>query len=169
MKKISLDTLAKDKYSTRSELAEQVLDNLIAAGKQYGLDLGRHAADVPQKWYRNVDAESRGAALFVQWEMDKRGDSIPYAQPFDWKQPLRTPHGLKEAAALDSAAEKLQSMAGRLDVPWGDLYRLRRGKVDLPGNGGGEGVLGTFRIIDYSQSNGWAGCSRMAVTASSPL
>jgi len=158
MKKISLDTLVEDKYSTRSELADQVLDDLIAAGNQYGSDLGRHAAEVLQKWDRNADAESRGAALFAQWkmEMDKRGDSIPYAQPFDWKQPLRTPHGLKDpkaaAAALNSAAEKLRSMAGKLDVAWGDLYRLRRGSVDLPGNGGDEGLLGTFRIIDYSQA-----------------
>jgi acyl-homoserine-lactone acylase len=159
MKKITLDALVEDKYSTRSELAEQVLDDLIVAGQQYGSDLGRHAAEVLQKWDRKADAESRGAALFAQWkmEMDKRGDStIPYAQPFDWKQPLRTPHGLKDpktaAAALDTAAEKLQSIAGRLDVPWGDLYRLRRGSVDLPGNGGGQDLLGTFRIIDYSQA-----------------
>jgi acyl-homoserine-lactone acylase len=158
MKKISLDTLVEDKYSTRSELAERVLDDLIAAGEQYGSELGRHAAEVLQKWDRKADAESRGAALFAQWkmEMDKGVGSIPYAQPFDWKQPLRTPHGLKDpktaAAALDTAAEKLQSMVGRLDVPWGDLYRLRRGSVDLPGNGGGEGLLGTFRIIDYSQA-----------------
>jgi acyl-homoserine-lactone acylase len=158
MKRISLDTLVEDKYSTRSELAEQVLDDLIAAGEQYGSELGRHAAEVLQKWDRKADAESRGAALFAQWkmEMDKGVGSIPYAQPFDWKQPLRTPHGLKDpkaaAAALGAAAEKLQSMAGKLDVAWGDLYRLRRGKVDLPGNGGGEGVLGTFRTIGYSQA-----------------
>ena len=37
-------------------------------------------------------------------------------------------------------------------MAWGDLYRLHRGNVDLPGNGSGEGVLGTFRIIDYSQA-----------------
>ncbi len=75
-------------------------------------------------------------------EIDRSGNSFPYAQPFDPKRPLQTPHGLKDlkaaAAALDSAAEKLQSLAGSLDVAWGDLYRLRRGNVDLPGNGSGE-------------------------------
>jgi acyl-homoserine-lactone acylase len=29
---------------------------------------------------------------------------------------------------------------------------LHRGNIDLPGNGGGEGVLGTFRMIWYSQA-----------------
>src|SRR5260370_11807411 len=37
--------------------------------------------------------------------------------------------------------------AGRLDVVGGELYRLRRGKIDLPSNGAGD-LLGTFRIID---------------------
>jgi acyl-homoserine-lactone acylase len=158
VQKMSFDALVEDKYSTRSELAEQVLDDLAAAGEQYGSDRGKQAAEILRKWDRKTDAQSRGAALFAQWkiEMDKLGNSLPYAQPFDPKRPLQTPHGLKDpkmaAAALDSAAEKLQSMAGSLDVAWGDLYRLRRGNVDLPGNGGGEGVLGTFRIIDYSQA-----------------
>jgi acyl-homoserine-lactone acylase len=156
--KISFNTLLEDKYSTRSELAEQVLDDLVAAAEEYGSDRARRAAAVLHKWDRKTDAESRGAALFAEWkmQMDKRGNSFPYAQSFDPKRPLQTPHGLEDpktaAAALDAAAEKLQSMAGRLDVAWGDLYRLRRGSVDLPGNGGGEGLLGTFRIIDYSKA-----------------
>jgi acyl-homoserine-lactone acylase len=33
-------------------------------------------------------------------------------------------------------------------VPWGDLYRLRRGKFDLPGNGAGD-LLGSFRVLEY--------------------
>jgi hypothetical protein len=52
---------------------------------------------------------------------------------------------------LDIAAQKLVKLAGRLDVAWGDLYRLRRGKTDLPANGAGD-LLGTFRIIDYEMA-----------------
>jgi acyl-homoserine-lactone acylase len=154
--KMSFDTMIENKYSTRSELAEQVLDDLVAASEQYGSARGRRAAQVLRKWDRKADAESRGGVLFAQWkmEMDKRGDSPLYAQPFDPRRPLQTPHGLRDpktaAVALDAVSEKILSSAGRLDVAWGELYRLRRGKVDFPGNGAGEGVLGTFRTIDYS-------------------
>jgi acyl-homoserine-lactone acylase len=43
-------------------------------------------------------------------------------------------------------------MSGRLDVPWGEVYRFRRGKLDLPGNGS-ENRFGTFRVIDYLPTN----------------
>jgi acyl-homoserine-lactone acylase len=155
--KISLEKLIEQKYSTSSELAERVLDDLIIASQRYGSNRAKMAAEVLRKWDRRAEAESRGAALFAAWklEMDKGGD-FQYAEPFDPKRPLDTPHGLKDkktaAAALDTAAAKVQFSTRGLNVAWGDLYRLRRGQVDLPGNGAGAGVLGTFRIVDYSPS-----------------
>lgn len=40
-----------------------------------------------------------------------------------------------------------------LDVAWGDVFRLKRGNVDLPGNGG-DGDLGIFRVINFAPSAG---------------
>ncbi len=99
----------------------------------------------------------RSNVAFAALQMSERGYPGFYAQPFDSQQPLKTPHGLKDpeiaVEALDLAANKLTKVAGRLDIAWGDLYRLRRGKIDLPGNGATD-LLGTFRVIDYSPESG---------------
>jgi acyl-homoserine-lactone acylase len=156
--KISLEKLVEDKYSTRSLLAERVLDDLIEAANRYGSNVAKQASQILQTWNRNTDADSHGAAIFEFWAEEMRQQGYPglYAQPFDLQRPLKTPHGLKDprvaAEALDLAANKLTKLAGRLDVAWGDLYRLRRGKIDLPGNGAGD-LLGTFRVIDYSPAS----------------
>ncbi len=50
--------------------------------------------------------------------------------------------------ALRDAASEVQATVGALDIAWGDIARLRRGKTDLPGNGAGT-ALGVFREIVY--------------------
>jgi acyl-homoserine-lactone acylase len=58
---------------------------------------------------------------------------------------------MKQAATtflLDVAGQKLIKFDGRLDVPWGGLYCLRRGKVNLPASGAGD-LLGCFRVLEY--------------------
>jgi acyl-homoserine-lactone acylase len=153
--KMTLEKLVEDKYSTHSQLADRVLDDLIKAVSQSSSEPAKQAATILQAWDRNVDADSRGAALFEFWaeEMERRGFPGFYAQPFDPGRPLETPRGLSDAKAaaeaLDVAAQNITKVAGRLDVQWGQLYRLRRGKVDLPANGAGD-LLGTFRVIDYN-------------------
>jgi acyl-homoserine-lactone acylase len=151
--KISFDKLVADKYSTRSETADRHLDDLIAAVQQYGPEHAKQAAEVLRKWDRTADVDSRGGALFQFWidEMLKYHDFT--AVPFDLKRPIDTPRGFKDpkaaAEALAVAADKLEKLAGRLDVPWGDLYRFRRGQFDFPGNGSGN-TFGTFRVVDYA-------------------
>jgi acyl-homoserine-lactone acylase len=153
--KMTLEKLVEDKYSTRSQLADRVLDDLVKAVSQSGSETAKHAATILQAWDRNVDADSRGAALFEFWaeEMQLRGFPGFYAQPFDPLRPLETPHGLSDfkcaIEALEVAAQKLTKTGGQLDAAWGDLYRLRRGKIDIPANGAGD-LLGTFRVIDYN-------------------
>lgn len=38
---------------------------------------------------------------------------------------------------------------GEIDVPWGKVFRLRLGDVDLPGNGA-DGGLGIFRVLYFA-------------------
>jgi acyl-homoserine-lactone acylase len=54
--------------------------------------------------------------------------------------------------ALITAADRLQALFGRLDVPWGDVVRLRRGAVDLPASAGDGDPYGSLRVLwlDYS-------------------
>ena len=68
--------------------------------------------------------------------------------------PLGTPDGIAdpEAAvhALATAAARVEAEFGVLDVPWGNVHRLRAADVDLPANGA-SGALGTFRVTGFTR------------------
>lgn len=156
--RISFEELIQYKHSTRLELADRLLDDLIPAARRQGGELARRAAAVLEAWDRQADAESRGAVLFQAWfrELSRRcGTSGPFASPWNEASPLTTPDGLADpglaVAALEAAASRVEASYGRLDVPWGDVYRLRRDQMDLPANGG-PGSLGIFRVVDFDQA-----------------
>lgn len=154
---ISFEKMIADKHSTRMELADRLLDDLIPAARRDGNELARRAADVLERWDRNADAGSRGAVLFVMWAREMKlleGESEGvFARPWDEKKPLTTPDGLASpkaaVAALESVAAQAQAAFGGLDVAWGDVARLRVGKTDLPANGGFD-ALGIFRVVEFS-------------------
>ncbi|MCO6427705.1 penicillin acylase family protein [Nitrosomonas communis] len=170
---MSYAELIAAKHSTHALIADQLLDELIAAARGSDSRLLQQAADVLDRWDRQYLAESQGAWLFGAWfekwlerTIAKATAADPdysftpaqlvgslfYAQPFDATAPLTTPHGLADIPlallALQDAAGKLQATAGALDVAWGEIARLRRGRIDLPGNGAGT-ALGVFREIVY--------------------
>ena len=154
---LSFDQVVADKLSTRSALADKVLDDLLAAARRSNDRNAREAADVLQKWDRGFNSDSRGAELFFIWmlQFTKQGNvSDIFKVPFSFQDPAHTPRGLKDPAkavqALGTAAVRLRQIAGRLDVPWGELNRLHRGKFDFPGNGATGDDLGVFRVVQYS-------------------
>jgi len=170
--KISFDMLLQKKLSTRSEAADRLLPDLLAAVDRYGTPRAKQAAAVLKAWDRQTEAGSKGALLFWNWA-NRFG--MPSAAPFSVRnysvpylldKPLTTPAGIKDATAaaamLDKAAEETLADFGALDTPWGSFLRLQinnqsdgvtsvpRGPalngVDLPGNGG-PGAIGIFRVI----------------------
>ena len=155
--KLSFEQLLNDKLSTHSGLADRVLNDLTAAAKKSNDSNVEQAADVLEKWDRSFEQDSAGAELFYIWMLQstEHGDiSDIFREPFDLRRPLDTPRGLKNPAraaeVLGSAAIRLRQIAGRLDVPWGELNRLHRGKFDFPGNGASGDELGVFRVIEYA-------------------
>jgi acyl-homoserine-lactone acylase len=158
--KISYQQLIEDKWSTRSELADRVLPELLEAADASADELARQAAQVLRNWDRNTDAGSRGALLFLAWTKEKGSVSgylaHGFAVPFDPAQPLNTPRGLADpaaaVAALERAATTMLKTTGALDTPWGEVMRLRIDDVDLPASGG-PGLLGVFNVIDYDDAN----------------
>lgn len=153
--RMSYQQLLADKYSTRSELADRILDDLIRAAKQSGDSSAQQAAAVLEKWDRETNADSIGAFLFTFWAQTawKESQGHLFAEPFDPARPLDTPRGLKDPKAavssLISAAARLRNATGSADVSWGEVNRLRRGKYVFPGNGG-PSALGIFRVLDYA-------------------
>jgi acyl-homoserine-lactone acylase len=156
--KVSFEQVVARKHDTRMELADRLLDDLAMAVAAHGDGDARAAMDVLSAWDRNADAASRGAVLFGAWwrELTRRGGP-PFAKPWNAAQPLETPDGLADPAraaeALAAAARDVRARHGRLDVPWGEVYRLVRDSVDLPGNGG-TGQLGIFRVTEYATPEG---------------
>ena len=154
--KISYESLIAKKHSTRMELADRVLPDLLKAATS-----GTEAVQVLEKWDRMTDADSRGGVLFQMW-VDRyfRGDGGIAGKlrvPFDPNNPNESAYGLKDPAAalatLASVAEEVKKTYGALDVKWGDVYRFASGNADLPGNGGAGGS-GLFRTIAYTRKVG---------------
>jgi acyl-homoserine-lactone acylase len=149
---ISFDELVEYKHSTRMELADRILDDLIPASNRRG-GLARQAADVLESWDREANADSRGAVLFEAWVREIGMGPDVFRTPWSAANPITTPDGLRDpsaaAEALESAARTVRETHGTLDVAWGDVYRLRYAGRDLPANGG-PGALGIFRVLSFA-------------------
>lgn len=153
---ISFDELLAIKHDTRMELADRLLDDLAAAVGDHGSELAREAVLVLNEWDRRADNDSRGAVLFQHWaHAAMRAEGPLFARPWSSEDPLNTPDGLADPAAmaalLDTAARQTLEQYGRLDMRWGEVNRLRLGDVDLPANGAGS-ELGVFRAASARAS-----------------
>ncbi|MEA5602210.1 acylase [Nostoc sp. UHCC 0252] len=150
--KISFDEMVTDKHSTRMELADRILDDLIPAARKYGQDLGQKAANVLEAWDRQANADSQGAVLFAFWAQQMDWDKT-FSKPWSENSPRTTPDGLANpesaVATLQAVAAEVEKTYGALDVPWGKVFRLRLGDLDLPSNGG-DANLGIFRALDFA-------------------
>ena len=175
--KMTYQMLLDKKLSTRMELADRLLPELLDAASKYGTSRAKDAAKVLAGWDRQAEASSTGALLFYTWAQKFTNPAVSINTPasqknfavmYDVNNPLTTPRGIKDPRAaarmLDEAAEETIKTYGALDTPWGMVMRLEinnqsdgdtagpRGPalngVDLPGNGG-YGNLGIFRVITY--------------------
>jgi acyl-homoserine-lactone acylase len=154
--KISYEQLIAKKHSTRMELADRVLPDLLKAANG-----GTEAARVLEKWDRMTDADSRGAVLFQLWVnryfSGPGGIAARLRVKFDPSNPNESAYGLNDPAsalaALAVAADECQKLYGALDVKWGDVFRFASGNADLPGNGG-PGGSGLFRTIAFTRQVG---------------
>ena len=153
---VTLEELVQYKHSTHMGLADRVLADLLAAARSRGDADARRAADVLDKWDRNTDAESRGAVLFEAWVQQwfTMAKGHPFARAWRLDSALTTPAGLADPAlaamALSAAAKGVEKAYRALDVPYGDVNRLRYGGKDLPGNGGPGDPFGIFRVAYYA-------------------
>jgi acyl-homoserine-lactone acylase len=155
-KKMTFADVKAGKLSTRLETADQFVDDLVGTARAVGTERAKRAADVLERWDRQAETTSTGTMLFYQF-MERAGAGFQsiggFAVPTDDRKPLTTPRGFKDpakaAAALDAVAGELEQQYGRIDVPWGDVFRFRRGNADLPGNGA-PSALGAIRTVNAS-------------------
>jgi acyl-homoserine lactone acylase PvdQ len=140
--KITLQQLKEMKLSTRSEIADHFVDDLVAAARNHGGAKAKEAAEILAKWDRHGNNDSNGALMFLRF-VQGAGNNFQniggYAVAADPRQPLTTPRGFadsaKAAALLEREARRLEDEYDTMNVIWGDVIRLRRGGSDLPANG----------------------------------
>lgn len=162
-RRLGLADVLRLKCSTRSDLADRLVPDLVRLARASPSATLRRAAGVLERWDRCTRATSRGAVLFVSFieEALRLGRGIPFREPWDPGAPLATPHGLRRDArllgALRRAAERTQARYGALDRSWGAIYRLRVGALDLPA-AGGPGGLGILRVLEFEPAAD--GCQR---------
>lgn len=116
--------------------------------------MGQRAVNVLEKWDRQANADSKGAVLFVAWAQELDFDEA-FSKPWSQDTPRITPDGLANpqdaVKLLETVATKVEKAYGKLDVGWGEVYRLKYKNVNLPANGG-DGYLGIFRVVNFAPS-----------------
>jgi penicillin amidase/acyl-homoserine-lactone acylase len=118
-------------YSVHSDLV-QLVDQVVAmnlAGEKDGGDLGQ-AQELLKRWDHRTNVANRCAALAVLM-----GEPVLRARIEIKGKPQPPPQSLI-LTKLREAVKTLQTRFGRLNPEWGQVNRLRRGKVDLAVDGG---------------------------------
>jgi acyl-homoserine-lactone acylase len=153
-RKLSLEEVCELKHDPTMLVAERVKADLIAAlrATQPSSEIVE-AIGVLERWDNTTAVDSRGGTLFNNW-WDRYYDSGKgkHAEPWSAADPTATPRGLADPARavqlFATAADEVRRVHGRLDVPWGEAHRIRKGTVDLPVFGG-PGTSGCFRVLDF--------------------
>jgi len=142
---IDLDALLATTFDTRYAATSAVAtwrDGLVAARDELDTEDERRGLEVLADWNLDTAADSRAAAVMV----------LTVAGLFDDERleldPSRLGDGevagmVGDAVLLEAYRDAVGWLVdghGRVDVPWGEVNRLRRGEVDLP-LGGAPDVL----------------------------
>jgi len=158
-KLISYEKLLADKHSTRMEIADDVLPDLLKAASASNDADVKAAAEVLSKWDHNTNSDSRGAVLFQGFVNEHFKGAYDPLLRVRWNPsaPLNSAYGLanpdEALKHLATAAQTCRKLYGSLDVPWGDVYRFASGNADVPGNGA-DGSVGVFRTINFGRKEG---------------
>ena len=147
---ISFEKLIDIKMDSGMEAADRFLSDLIDAADHYQEPGLTEAVAVLKKWDGTTGIDSRGSVLFASWFDKLRRNDFEF--PWDPADPVNTPRGLKNPvnalSLLADAAEETRKQYGALDIPWGDVHRLRVNGYDFPA-GGGPGRYGILHTMDY--------------------
>ncbi len=147
---ITFQELIDYKLSTHIEFADRILEDVFKAVDQSGSEKAKKAKAVLEKWDRKANIDSKGTVLFNKWASKfKVWQSTNYTNEWDLKYPDSTPNGISDPARavqlLENAVDEMLKNFGRLDVAWGDYYRITYNGTDLPANGM-DGSLGVVRV-----------------------
>lgn len=147
---ITFDELVDYKLSTRLEFADRILDDLFKAIDASDSEKAKEAKTVLENWDREANADSKGMLLFYKWAKKFNvWNKANYTESWSLEKPNTTPDGIanpeRAVSLLEQVATEIEAKYGKLDVPWGDYYRIVYNDKNLPANGI-DGSMGVFRV-----------------------
>ena len=156
-KQFSLEEVVAMKYSMKMLAADRLKPDLITIINSNNPDSEyQEVAQYLNNWDNTSARESQGSVLFNEWFWNYRslvGNDNIYKTAWNWDQPTTTPIGINNAdsayKALVMAVDSLKLNYNSYKMAWGDMYRVRRGDVDVP-VGGGSGTVGNFRVLYFN-------------------
>jgi penicillin amidase/acyl-homoserine-lactone acylase len=139
-------------YSIESEMAKSVRMITEMTGS---IDPGlRPAVDLLVQWDLGTDRDNRATALAVLTVQPVLSDSEGVREPGELPDPALLMESLEETVQL------LKDEHGRIDVPWGEVNRLRRGNLNLAVGGGPDVLHAVYgRLEEDGRLRGFAGDS----------
>jgi acyl-homoserine-lactone acylase len=155
--RLSMDEILRLKHSPRMLMAERVKGDLVAAVRASApAPAVDSAIAMLDAWDATTKVDSRGGVLFEAWVRSYQravgGPDSLFRDPWSIDEPLATPRGLRDpvkaAGAFAEAVEETRRRYGSWNVAWGEVHRVRRGKVDVPVSGC-SGALGCFRVLQF--------------------
>jgi len=150
---ITFDEAVAYKHSTRMELADRVLVELVTAALASGKPEVAEAAEVLAAWDGSTNAQSRGGLLFEAWAGKWLRAAGNWVTPWSADDPTHTPKGIADPVMavrmLGEAAAELRAERGAIDIPWGDVHRARRNGHDVPVSAGPGDPFGLFRVAAF--------------------
>jgi acyl-homoserine-lactone acylase len=157
--RLSLEEMVRLKHSPRMLMAERLLDDLVSVAlESKPTGTLAEAVDVLAAWDRTAAATSRGGTLFERWA--ERYFAPPdtanlWRVPWDRTRPAETPFGVgrvtKALTTLEEAATSMKAESIPLDIEWGTLHRVIRGRVDEPVSGCPP-QFGCFRALSFEET-----------------
>lgn len=153
---ITFDEMHDYQQSTHLDMADHVLDEMIPLAERVVRKtdnaLLRDATKVLKAWDRKANADSKGAVLFMEWlqKMDGKVFSDKWSSDNPWDTPTVLVDDTKALKALTDAGQLVVERYGKLDVPYGDIYRMKVGNYDEPGSGQ-SGYPGSFRVLAFQR------------------
>ena len=120
------EAIKYDKRYSRDSALAALVARLVSRDLSRELDAAQlvRAQAVLRGWDLGAEADNRGTALAVLTGLPVVGRALTGEPPVD------------ELEALRGAIASLMKHHGRLDPPWGDVSRFRRGAIDAPTDGG---------------------------------
>ena len=152
-KDLTLEKFIALKNSTSCLFFFRIKDELEAMKKLTTDPLTVEGLNVLTSWNGNFDADNMQAAYFLGF-FTSPGVNYKDFWETSWSidSPLSTPDGItdpeKKLEVLKSFTGYFKKTYGSLEVPYGDLYRVKIGEHEIPANGS-YGSFGVFRSLDF--------------------